>query len=75
MTVTAKGFKSVKRDGLDIEVGHLPTVDVTLEVGTNAEVLEVTGAAPLIDTTTETTQTNITHNVIQDVPHGRSFHQ
>src|SRR5437016_10723577 len=52
LTVTAKGFKTFKREGLVLEVGHLPSVDVTLEVGTTAEIVEVSSAAPVIDTTT-----------------------
>ena len=73
IAVTGKGFKTVKREGVTLEVGHLPTLDLTLEVGAAAEVVEVTGAAPLIDTTTETTLTNVTSDVIKDVPHGYSF--
>jgi hypothetical protein len=73
MTVTAKGFNSVKRAGLNIEVGHLPTVDLTLDVGTSSTVVEVTGTAPVIDVTTNTNQTNVTNDVISDVPHGRTF--
>jgi Carboxypeptidase regulatory-like domain len=73
ITVSGKGFKTIKRGGVVLEVGHLPTVDITLEVGAAAEVVEVSGAAPIIDVTTETTQTNITQDVVQDVPHGRSF--
>jgi hypothetical protein len=73
VSVSAKGFKITKREGLIIEVGHLPTVDIALEVGTNSEVVEVTGAAPLIDTTTQTTLTNVTADVIKDIPHGYSF--
>jgi hypothetical protein len=71
--VTAKNFKTVKREGVNLEVGHLPTLDLTLEVGTAAEVVEVTGAAPLVDVTTNTNQTNITNDVIKDVPHGYTF--
>ncbi len=71
--VSAKGFKTVKREGLALEVGHLPTVDITLQIGTAAEVVEVTGQAPVIDVTTNTNQTNITSDVINDVPHGYSF--
>ena len=33
ITVTAEGFATVKREGLIIEVGHLPTIDLTLTVG------------------------------------------
>lgn len=73
VTVSAKNFKTSKREGLAIETGRLPTVDVTLEVGTNAEVVEVTGAAPVIDVTTNTNQTNLTQDVIDNAPHGYSF--
>jgi len=73
MNVTAKNFKNVRREGLDLAVGHLPSVDITLEVGSMSETVEVSGAAPLIDTTTETTQTNVTSDIVDNVPHGRSF--
>ncbi len=56
-----------------LEVGHLPTVDITLEVGKTTSIIEVTSAAPLIDTTTNVTTTNVTEDVIQNIPHGRSF--
>lgn len=73
LTVTAKGFRTSKREGLVIGVGHLPTVDLTLEVGGTETVVEVSGATPAIDVTQNTTQTNITEDVVQNVPHGRSF--
>ncbi|HSS96649.1 MAG TPA: carboxypeptidase regulatory-like domain-containing protein, partial [Terriglobales bacterium] len=72
MTVTFQGFASFKRQFV-IEVGHLPTIDITMEVGVASTVVEVTGEAPVIDVTTTHTLTNITQDVIQDVPHGRSF--
>lgn len=73
LTASAKGFKTVKRENITLEVGHLPSLDLTLEVGVTGEVVEVSGAAPLIDTTTQTTLTNVTSDVIKDVPHGYSF--
>src|SRR5579872_5552566 len=73
VTVTAKGFAVVKREGVTIEVGHLPTLDIPMQVGGADTVVEVSGQAPLIDTTTNTTQTNITEDVVNNVPHGRSF--
>jgi len=73
ITVTAKGFATVKREGVTIEVGHLPTLDIPMQIGGTDTVVEVSGQAPLIDTTTNTTQTNITEDVVNDVPHGRSF--
>jgi hypothetical protein len=71
--VTAKGFKVTKREGLNVEVGHLPTIDLSLEVGTAAEVVEVSGQAPVIDVTTNTNQTNLTSEALNDTPHGYSF--
>jgi Carboxypeptidase regulatory-like domain len=74
-TVTAKapGFATVKREGLMLEVGHLPTLDLTLQVGGESTVVEVTGVAPLLDVTTTHTLSNITEDVVRDVPHGYSF--
>lgn len=73
VTVTAKGFTILKREGVTIEVGHLPTLDLPMQVGGSQTVVEVTEEAPLIDVTTTRTMTNITEDVIQDVPHGTSF--
>jgi len=73
LTVAAKGFKTVKRAGLTIEVGHLPTLNLGLEVGASETVVEVSGAAPVIDVTTLHTLTNVTEDVIKEVPHGYSF--
>src|SRR5205814_5081189 len=73
LTVTAKGFKTFKRADLNLEVGHLPTIDISLEVGTAETIVEVTSAAPVIDTTTTQNLTNVTHEVIANIPHGLSF--
>jgi hypothetical protein len=73
IAATAKGFKTVRREGLALEVGHLPTVDIMLEVGAAAEVVEVSGQAPVVDVTTNTNQTNISHADIANEPHGYSF--
>ena len=73
LTVTAKGFSELKRGGVTIEVGHLPSLDLALVVGAAGTTVEVTGEAPEIDVTTTRTLTNITSDVINDVPHGRSF--
>ena len=51
----------------------MPTLDLTLQVGRAETVVEVTAEAPLIDVTTTRTLTNITEDVIAEVPHGRSF--
>jgi hypothetical protein len=72
ITVTAAGFTTLKHD-LVLEVGHLPTADFALEVGKAESVVEVNAAAPQIDVTTQHTLTNVTEDVIAQVPHGYSF--
>jgi hypothetical protein len=72
ITVAAPGFTTVKRE-LVLEVGHLPTVDFSVEVGKTSEVIEVSSTAPAIDVTTNVTTTNVTEDVILNIPHGRSF--
>jgi hypothetical protein len=74
VTVKAATFSELKREGITIEVGHTPSLDLTLAVGAAGTVVEVSGEAPVIDVTTETTQTNVTADVLKDVPtEGRSF--
>jgi len=73
ITVSANGFKTFKRGGLNLEVGHLPTSDVLLEMGSATTTVEVTSTAPVIDTTTTQNITNVTNDVIANVPHGLSF--
>ena len=73
LTIKARGFSELKREGIDIEVGRLPTLDLALTVGAAGTVVEVTGSAPVIDVTTNQNQTNITTDVLNNEPHGYSF--
>jgi Carboxypeptidase regulatory-like domain/TonB dependent receptor len=72
ISVTSKGFTTAKRE-VTLEVGHLPTLDFILEVGRSETIVEVSGAAPQIDVTTNVTTTNVTEDVIDNIPHGRTF--
>lgn len=74
ITVEAKGFDTIKRSGLPLEVGHLPTVDLTMKLGQVSTVVQVSESeAPLIDETTTTTLTNIPKQSLENLPHGTSF--
>src|SRR5215467_15392678 len=69
ITVAAPGFATFKR-GLVVEVGHLPTVDITLQVGMTETVVEVSGSStPVIDPTTNVTTTNLTESTLNSIPH------
>jgi len=68
-----KGFSTRKTEGLVIEVGHAPTIDMVLAVGSESTVVDVASSAPQIDVTSVTTLTNVTQDVINFVPRGTSF--
>lgn len=72
ISVTARGFTTEKREVL-LEVGRLPSVDFSLQVGVSETVVEVSSAVPQIDVTTNVTTTNVTQDVIDAIPHGRTF--
>jgi hypothetical protein len=72
VSVTAKGFTTEKRE-IVVEVGRLPNVDFSLQVGVSETVVEVSSAAPQIDVTTNVTTTNVTEDVIDAIPHGRTY--
>ncbi len=73
ITVTASGFKTYKQGGIELLAGHLPTIDLALQIGAVAETVEVTGAAPLVDVSQSKVQTNLPTEVLDAVPKGRSF--
>jgi hypothetical protein len=45
------GFKKYVRKGIVLSLNEVVNLDITLQVGSAVETIEVTGAAPLVDTT------------------------
>ncbi|MGB6682639.1 MAG: carboxypeptidase regulatory-like domain-containing protein, partial [Candidatus Acidiferrum sp.] len=48
--VTQTGFKKFVRKGIALDLNEVATVDITLQLGSAAESVEVTGAPPVVDT-------------------------
>ena len=70
------GFKQDVRRGINLAVGQEAVVNLTLEVGANAEQVTVTEEAPLVNTTLSSTSGLITEQQVKDLPlNGRSFDQ
>src|SRR5947208_3428101 len=68
------GFKQQVRSGINLVVGQQAVVDLTLEVGANAEQVTVTGDAPLVNTTTASVSGLVNERQVKDLPlNGRSF--
>ncbi|MBM3784884.1 MAG: hypothetical protein FJW30_11025 [Acidobacteria bacterium] len=62
------GFKEIVRSGLTLDEGQTLRIDFALEVGQVSEKIEVTGAAPLLETEGPTLSTVVTNQRILDMP-------
>ena len=51
VTVTASGFESYRSINLTVQVGSMTDMQARLNVGSSAQTVEVTGEAPLVNTT------------------------
>ena len=68
VTITAPGFKRSVREGLDIRVGDAQEVDATLEVGATSDSVQVTAAAPLLETQTSATGLSVEGQYFYSLP-------
>src|SRR5579872_4903098 len=72
--VEAKGFKTVERTGITVEVAKDSLIDLTLQPGEINEVVEVSGEVPLVDATSSTLGGTLTTETINDLPlNGRNY--
>src|SRR5204862_1496174 len=49
VTFTLTGFRTFRRDGIELTTGFTATVNAELKVGTVEETVTVTGATPVVD--------------------------
>jgi len=68
LTVKATGFRTYKQGDIPLEVGHIPTANVTMEVGAVTETVDVSAQSALIDPTQSKVQTNIPSNNLMNLP-------
>lgn len=74
--VEKDGFKKGVSDGVDVHVNQVVTVNSVLQVGSVTEQVEVTTAAPLVDSETSSLGTLETERRIEALPlNGRNFIQ
>jgi len=74
VTVEAAGFKQAKFAAVPVSVGAVVTLDAHLEVGGTQEVVDVSGEAPVVETTRSQTSTVVDQRAISDLPiNGRNF--
>ena len=70
----AKGFKSVERPNIQLEVAKDIRIDLTLQPGQVSETVVVTGEVPLLDITSSTLGGTLSNQTINDLPlSGRNY--
>ncbi len=62
LTVAVSGFATIKQDHVTLQVSQPATLDIELRVAGTTEVVEVSGAAPLVNTT-DASQGNVFNSV------------
>jgi hypothetical protein len=67
------GFNGLKRSGIQISLGFVANVNVELALATLQETVTVSGASPVIDTTSTRIQQNFKMEQLQSLPNGRDM--
>lgn len=67
------GFQNIKREGVRVVINQTLTVDQQLQVATLQETVTVTGASPIVDTSTTTMGTNFTKELLTEIPNARDI--
>lgn len=72
--VTMAGFSKETQSGISLLVGQEQTLTFTMQVGSVQQEVTVTGAVPLVETTTATVSGNVNQEQMRELPlNGRSF--
>lgn len=68
LEIRRDGFKTENREGIDLLTGQTIDLAIPIQVGSVAQSVEVSGAAPLIQTASSSVQTSVTQRQMQDLP-------
>jgi hypothetical protein len=68
LTIELTGFKTVKRDRVEVGVAAHAAVDFALAVGGLSDTINVVGEAPIVDTTSSSTNTSLSQDLLFNMP-------
>ncbi len=68
-----QGFQTVVRENVQVLVGQTTPVELQLKVATVAETVTVSGASPVVDTTSANVNVNLSEQLLQSTPGGRDI--
>jgi hypothetical protein len=70
VTFTLSGFRTVRREGIELSGGFTATTNAQMEVGGLEESVTVTGASPLVDVQNTRNQTRVDEKLLAALPSG-----
>jgi len=68
LTVTQSSFKTFVRSGIELNAGDNKRIDLTLEVGEMTQQVEITGTAPVLETSEPVYTDTIATNTLEKLP-------
>src|SRR5690348_15050059 len=68
LRVEAPGFQVIEQKGIVLQVGQETSLNYTLRPATTSTQVEVTEAAPLLDTQTSALGTDVTNEYVKQIP-------
>jgi len=72
VTISLEGFNTVEQTSVTVRAGQTTSLAATLNVGVS-ETIQVTGEAPVVDVTNAITGQDITLELTESLPTGRSY--
>ncbi|MCP5107936.1 MAG: TonB-dependent receptor, partial [bacterium] len=73
LTFTLEGFKTIKRRGIEVQLGRTIKLNVVMEMGNIRQEVVVEGKSPTIDVRKSATAMNVTKTTFEKLPKGRNF--
>src|SRR5437667_2849437 len=74
VTVTNPGFQSYKHEKVEVAVGRVTNLPITLGLARQSETIEVVAAASTLETTSSTLNAVVNQRAVQEIPlNGRDF--
>ncbi len=68
VSYSREGFKTLDRRGITLLIGQVAEINAALVVGGKSEVVEVTSAAPVLQTETANLTTNLDNQAVSELP-------
>ena len=76
VTAEAPGFKKIVQKGLNLQINQQASLDFKLEIGQVSDTVEVTAAAPLLESESSSLGTVVSEKLVNQLPlNGRNFIQ